>query len=49
MAEVPSAEGGHDKNYPAHVNNYEGFLSLLKWGTVLTAIVTAVVLYIIAN
>lgn len=49
MAEVPSAEGGQDKNFPAHVSNYEGFLSLLKWGTLLTAIIAAVVLYIIAN
>ncbi len=49
MAEVPSAEGGHDQNFPAHVSNYEGFLSLFKWGAVLTAIITAIVLYIIAN
>ncbi len=49
MVEVPSAEGGHDKNYPAHVRNYEGFVSLFKWGAVAAAIVTAIVLYIIAT
>ncbi len=49
MAEVPSAEGGHDKNYPAHVRNYEGFIALFKWGALATAIITAIVLLIIAN
>ncbi len=49
MAEMPSADGGHDKNFPAHARNYEGFLAMLKWGTILTAIVTAVVIYVIAN
>ena len=49
MAEVPSAEGGHDKNYPAHVRGYEGFISLFKWGSVAVAIITAIVIYIIAN
>ena len=49
MAEVPSAEGGHDKNFPAHVNNYEGFLALFKWGALVVAIITAFVIYVIAN
>ena len=49
MAHVPNAEGGHDKNFPAHAKNYGGFVSLLKWSTVAVAIATAFVIYIIAN
>ena len=49
MAEVPSSEGGHDPNFPAHARNYEGFLTLLKWSVVITAIITALVIFIISN
>ncbi|QIK95702.1 aa3-type cytochrome c oxidase subunit IV [Sphingomonas sp. HDW15A] len=49
MAEVSSGEHGHDPNYPAHARNYEGFLTLLKWSMLVIAIVTAIVLLIIAN
>jgi hypothetical protein len=36
-------------DYPAHERNYTGFIKLLKVGTVITAIVAAVVIFIIAN
>jgi hypothetical protein len=36
-------------DYPAHERNYTGFIKLLKIGTVITAIVAAVVIFIIAN
>jgi hypothetical protein len=36
-------------DFPVHQRNYAGFIRLLKIGTVITAIVTAVVLLIIAN
>lgn len=49
MAEVPSSEGGRDPNFPAHARNYEGFLTLLKWSIVITAIITAAVIFIISN
>ena len=49
MAEVSSGERGHDENYPAHAHGYEGFLTLLRWSTLLTAIITIVVILIIAN
>lgn len=49
MAEVPSSEGGRDPNYPSHARNYERFLALLKWSIVITAIITAAVIYIISN
>ena len=38
-----------EMDYPAHHRNYDGFISLLKWGTLITAIVTAVVIYTISN
>ncbi len=36
-------------DYPAHERNYSGFIRLLKISTIVTAIVTAIVLVIIAN
>ncbi|HVF37227.1 MAG TPA: aa3-type cytochrome c oxidase subunit IV [Sphingomicrobium sp.] len=38
-----------EMDYPAHNRNYDGFLKLLKWGSILSAITTAVVIYIIAT
>jgi hypothetical protein len=49
MVNVPDSEGSHDSNFPAHVRNYLGFMTLLKWTVILTAIITAVVLYVISN
>ncbi len=49
MVNFPDPEGGHNANFPAHVRNYLGFMTLLKWTVILTAIITAVVLYVIAN
>ena len=49
MVNYPDSEGGHDSNFPAHVRNYLGFMTLLKWTVILTAIITAVVLYVISN
>lgn len=36
-------------DYPAHERNYTGFIKLLKVSAVITAIITAIVLFIIAN
>ena len=36
-------------DYPAHERNYSGFIRLLKIGTVLTAIIAAIVVYVISN
>lgn len=49
MVNLPDAEGSHDPNFPAHLRDYLGFMTLLKWTIVLTAIITAVVLYVISN
>ena len=38
-----------EMDYPAHERNYSGFLKLLKYGIIVTAIVTAVVIYTISN
>ena len=42
-----STAAGND--YPAHERNYSGFIKLLKVSSVITAIITAIVLLIIAN
>ncbi len=36
-------------DFPVHERNYAGFIKLLKIATVITAIVAAVVIFIIAN
>jgi hypothetical protein len=36
-------------DYPVHERNYSGFIRLLKISTIITAIVAAVVIFIIAN
>ncbi len=36
-------------DYPAHERNYSGFIRLLKISTIITAIVSAIVILIIAN
>ena len=38
-----------EMDYPAHERNYSGFLKLLKYGTILSAIVAAIVIFIISN
>ena len=38
-----------DGDLKAHRQTYSGFTSLLKWGTVATAIVTIVVVFLIAG
>jgi hypothetical protein len=36
-------------DYPAHRRNYTGFIKLLKISTIITAIISAIVILIIAN
>ncbi len=38
-----------DPNLPTHKRDYAGFITLLKWTTVITAIIAAIVIYIISN
>jgi hypothetical protein len=49
MVNFPDSEGSRDPHFPEHVRNYLGFMTLLKWSIILTAIITAVVLFIISN
>lgn len=35
-------------DYKAHQATYGGFLSLLKWGTIVTVLITALVILLIA-
>jgi hypothetical protein len=35
-------------DYKAHNSTYSGFIGLVKWGTILTALVTVLVVYLIA-
>ena len=36
-------------DYPAHERNYSGFIKLLKVASIITAIITVVVILLIAN
>jgi hypothetical protein len=49
MAADKAKQTATEMDYPAHHRNYSGFIKLLKWSIVATAIIAAVVIYIIAN
>lgn len=44
-----AASSEAQKDMSAHVATYTGFLSLLKWGTLASFIVTAIVVLLIAG
>ena len=44
-----AAEGDLEKEAMVHRRGYEGFLTLLKWGTVLSLLVAAFVVLVISN
>jgi hypothetical protein len=49
MAAEINPQNSSDPNYPAHVRNYEGFISLVKYAIVVVAVIAAVVIYIISH
>ena len=49
MADDKAHPTATEMDYPAHFRNYSGFINLLKYGIIVTAIVTAIVLYTISN
>ena len=49
MTADKGAPNATDMDYPAHERNYSGFIKMLKWGTIIAAITTAVVVLIIGN
>ena len=44
-----AASSEAQKDMPAHVATYTGFLSLLKWGTIASFIVAFLVIFLIAG
>jgi hypothetical protein len=44
-----AAELDLEKETVSHRKGYSGFLSLMKWGTILSAITAAIVVFIIAD
>lgn len=44
-----AADGDTQEDISAHVRSYSAFSSMMKWGTILTAIITALVVLIISN
>ena len=46
--ECMSDDHGAPMDYKAHNNTYSGFLSLLKWGTILSALTGLLVVFLIA-
>jgi len=49
MAADTKARGSNDKNITVHNRDYSGFIKLLKWTSVIVAIISAAVIYIISN
>jgi hypothetical protein len=44
-----AGNGGVQMDQQAHAKTYSGFLTMLKIGTAITVITTAVVIFLIAN
>jgi hypothetical protein len=44
-----AVEGELDKEVVVHRRGYEGFITLMKWGAVLSLIVGLIVVFVIAN
>ena len=44
-----AVEGDNPADIKAHVKSYSAFAAMMKWGTILTAIVTAIVVLIISS
>ena len=49
MADDKAHPTATEMDYPAHERNYAGFINMLKYSIITAAIVTAIVLYTIAN
>jgi hypothetical protein len=43
------AAEGDAKDFKAHEGTYAGFIGLMKWGTVIAALIGLLVIYVIAN
>ncbi|WP_083942930.1 aa3-type cytochrome c oxidase subunit IV [Sphingomonas soli] len=41
--------GNQGMDYPAHEKTWDGFTAMMKWGTVGCALITALVVFLIAS
>lgn len=48
MADTKAHPTATEMDYPAHERNYAGFLKLLKWGIIVVAPITALVILLIS-
>jgi len=44
-----AAEGDANKDFKAHQGTYAAFTGLMKWGTIIAAIVAVIVILVIRN
>ena len=49
MADDKAHPTATEMDYAAHNRNYAGFINMLKYSIIVTAIITAIVLYTISN
>jgi len=49
MAADTKPQTSTDPNLPTHARDYGGFITALKWSTLVIAIIAALVIYIISN
>jgi hypothetical protein len=49
MADNNHSEGIEQPSLTAHVKTYDGVMALLKWGTVASVIIAALVIWLIAT
>ena len=49
MADSKAHPTATEMDYPAHERNYSGFLTMLKWGTIVSAFFAALVVYLISR
>ena len=49
MATDTDAQAGHETQIRTHIKDYAKFTNMLKWSTLVIAIIAAIVIYIIGN
>ena len=49
MAEIDHSDHVEKPSLKAHVNTYDGVIALFKWGSVATAVIAALVIWLIAT
>jgi hypothetical protein len=48
QGEPMAGNQGTDMDYKAHEGTYSGFLGLLKWGTIVSAVAALIVVFLIS-